>query len=121
MVATFSRRNVASGSRKRSLSDAGIRNERCFGSTKPTEAPIATRTDECPVSPGSGSGHPTSAPRSLEAPACRTGVMDRVLGVAVAEVVLDEAQVVALVGEIVAALALTRSDQRVWTIYVGSN
>jgi len=39
----------------------------------------------------------------IEASACDAGIVDGVLGVAVAEVVLDEAQVVALVGEVVAA------------------
>lgn len=42
-------------------------------------------------------------PQSLEAPAGGAGVMDRMTRVAVSEVVLDQAQVMALVGQIVAA------------------
>jgi len=48
-------------------------------------------------------GHLASSPQPFEAPACCSGVMDGVLGVAVAEIVLDQAQIVALVGQVVAA------------------
>src|SRR6478672_4954912 len=41
----------------------------------------------------------SSSPEPLEPPAGSTGVVDGVSGIAVAEVVLDEAQVVPLVGE----------------------
>ena len=40
-----------------------------------------------------------SPPQTLEAPACGSRVVDGVPGVAVAEVVLDEVEVVALVGQ----------------------
>ena len=48
-------------------------------------------------------GHLALSPQSLKTPACCSGVVDGMLGVAVAEVVLDQPQVVALVGEVVAA------------------
>ncbi len=48
-------------------------------------------------------GHLASPPQPLEAPACRAGVVDGMLRVAVAEVVLDQPQIMALVGEVVAA------------------
>jgi len=48
-------------------------------------------------------GHLASPPQPVEVPPCRAGVVDGVLGVAVAQVVLDQAQVMALVGQVVAA------------------
>src|SRR5919199_6929389 len=45
----------------------------------------------------------TSRPKSLEPAASHACVMDRVLGVAMTQVVLDEAQIVALVGKVEAA------------------
>ena len=44
-----------------------------------------------------------SPPQPFEAPACRSGVMDGVLGVTVAQVVLNDPQIVALVGKMKAA------------------
>ncbi len=44
-------------------------------------------------------GHLSSSPQPLEAPTRRAGVVNGVPGVAVTEVVLDEAEVVALVGQ----------------------
>ncbi len=47
-------------------------------------------------------GHLALSPQPFEAMAGSAGVVDGVLGVAVAEVILDQPEIMALVGEIVA-------------------
>jgi hypothetical protein len=66
----------------------------------PTRPRPNSRVTSRQIGQPSRSGSP---PEPFKAAACNPGVMDGVLGIAVSEVILDEPQVVAAIGEVEAA------------------
>jgi hypothetical protein len=63
------------------------------------EGPVTAKVCGMAIWPGWFGSVPPSAPQPLKPAACRAGVVDGVPGIAMTEVILDEAQVMTFVGQ----------------------